>query len=146
MKRQTTLRAALTDDNLLGKALRGASWDGWRALLLGAMGEKLTADELEHYRRLTQRISPPAARVEEFWAIAGRRGGKSRAIAVLVSYLAALCDYRDKLVRGEKGVVLTLAPTQTQASIVLDYIGGILEESPILRRQVVKQTSETLEL
>jgi hypothetical protein len=146
MKRKTTLRAAITDDNLLGKSLPGESWDGWRALLLAAMGEKLTPPEREHYQRLTQRSEPPAARVEEFWAIAGRRGGKSRAIAVLVSYLAALCDYRDKLVRGEKGIVLCLAPTQMQAAIVLDYVAGILQESPILTRQIVKQTSETLEL
>src|SRR5262249_26530209 len=124
MKRQTTLRAALGDPNLLGKALQGESWEGWRALLLAAMGEKLAADELKHFQRLTQRTKSPSSRADELWVVAGRRGGKSRAIAVLVAYLACLCDYRGKLVRGEKGIVLCLAPTQMQAAVVLDYVAG----------------------
>ena len=34
MKSLTPLRRALTDPKLLGKALAGESWEGWRSLLL----------------------------------------------------------------------------------------------------------------
>jgi hypothetical protein len=146
VKPRTSLRTALSDGNLLGQALAGDSWSGWRALLLAALGEKLTDEERAHFRRLTQREHPPETGAEEIWCIAGRRGGKSRAIAVLICYLAALCDYRDKLSAGEKGIVLCLAPSQTQAGVVLDYIAGILRESPILAELIVRETSETIEL
>jgi hypothetical protein len=143
---QTSLRSALEDPRLLGDALPGDSWAAWRALLLAAMGEPLQPDELEHFRRLTGRENPPTQRIEEFWGIIGRRGGKSRAIAVLIAYLATLCDYRMKLSSGEIGVVLCIAPSQTQSQIVLNYIAGILEGSPILAQLIRKQTSETIEL
>jgi hypothetical protein len=51
------------------------------------MGETLTATEREAFRQLTGREREPGARVEELVAIVGRRGGKSRAIATLATYL-----------------------------------------------------------
>src|SRR3954468_12521636 len=126
MKPYTSLRQALADGNLLGDALVGESWAGWKAVLLAAMGEPLASDEREHFRRLTGRDEPPKQRVEELWVVAGRRGGKSRAIAVLITYLACLCDHRAKLVAGERGIVLCLAPSQMQAGVILAYISGIL--------------------
>jgi hypothetical protein len=79
--------------NLLGTALGGESWAAWRALLLAVMGEPLRPKELEPFRRLTERDTSPTERVSEFWAVIGRRGGKSRAIAALAVYLAGLCAY-----------------------------------------------------
>jgi hypothetical protein len=146
MKRETSLRKALSDPNLLGKALAGESWAAWRALLLAAMAEKLKPAELEHYSRLTGRSAPPPDRVSELWVIAGRRGGKSRAIATLLAYIGTLCDHRGKLTSGERGIALCLAPSQAQAGIVLDYVGGILRESPILKQLIVRETAETIEL
>jgi hypothetical protein len=146
MKRRTSLRTALSDSNLLGRALAGDSWAAWRALLLASMGEKLRPAELEHYNRLTGRTELPPDRVSELWVIAGRRGGKSRAIATLLCYIACLCDHKPKLVAGEKGIALCLAPSQAQATVVLDYVGGILRESPILKQLIVRQTSEAVEL
>jgi hypothetical protein len=132
MKPRTTLRKALSDPRLLGNAITGDSWAGWRSLLLAAMGEPLEPDELEHFRRLTGRQEAPAERVHELWAIIGRRGGKSRAIAVLCAYLATLTEV--KLDPGETGVVLCLAPSKDQASIVLGYLEGVLTQSPVLSR------------
>jgi hypothetical protein len=146
MKRRFTLRQALDDDNLLGRALPGESWSAWKTILIAAMGEKLESDELEHFRRLTGRAEPPTERVQELWAVVGRRGGKSRAIATMLAYLALLCDYRGKLVPGEIGVCLCLAPSQTQAGIVFNYVAGILHQSPILKKEIARETSETIEL
>src|SRR5262252_9736121 len=133
MKRRTSLRNALSDSNLLGRALDGESWAAWRALLLSAMGEKLKPAELEHYKRLTGRSEPPSERASELWAIVGRRGGKSRAIATLLAYIGTLCDHQAKLSSGERGIALCLAPSQAQATVVLDYCAGIINESPILK-------------
>jgi hypothetical protein len=38
MKPRTSLRAALEDPALLGKALPGDSWTAWRIILIAAMG------------------------------------------------------------------------------------------------------------
>src|SRR5215831_14186776 len=110
------------------------------------MGEDLKSDELETFCRLTEREQPPKERVSELVAVVGRRGGKSRAIATLLCYLACLIDYRPRLASGETGVALCIAPSQEQAKIVLDYASGILEASPILRQLVRRSTSETIEL
>jgi hypothetical protein len=37
--------------------------------------------------------------------ILGRRSGKTRAAAVLAVYLGILCDFSDRLVIGERGLV-----------------------------------------
>jgi hypothetical protein len=144
MKPRTSLRKALSDDRLLGNAIPGNSWAGWRALLLAAMGEPLEPDELEHFRRLTGSQDAPTERVDELWCVIGRRGGKSRAIAVLTAYLATLTTV--ELDPGETGVVLCLAPSKDQASIVLNYLEGLLRQSPVLSKLIRRQTSESIEL
>jgi hypothetical protein len=81
------------------------------------MGEQLTPEELKTFKQFTGRTEAPPQRVDELWCCVGRRGGKSRAMAVLATYLAGLCDYTDKLARGEKGVVLLLAPDMRLARL-----------------------------
>ena len=93
MNPRVTLRRALEDPELLGTALAGPSWLPWRSILLAAMGETLTPEELETFKRFTGRATPPTTRVDELWCCVGRRGGKSRAMAALATYLAGLCDY-----------------------------------------------------
>jgi hypothetical protein len=144
MKPRTTLRKALDDPRLLGNAIPGDSWAGWRSLLLAAMGEPLEPDELEHFRRLTGRQVPPTERADELWCIIGRRGGKSRAIAVLAAYLATLTTV--ELDPGETGVVLCLGPSKDQSNIVLNYLEGVLRQSPALSKLVRRRTSESIEL
>ena len=87
------LRAALSDPNLLGTAIAGDSWRSWRALLIAAMGEELSEDEREIFTKLTGREREPLQRVDQFAAVIGRRGGKSRAMATLATYIAGLCDH-----------------------------------------------------
>ena len=137
-----SMRKALEQPQLLGAELSGDSWKGWRVLLLAAMGEPLRTDEeLEIFARLTNRTRVPTARVEEFWGVVGRRGGKSKAMACLATYIAVLCDHRAVLSAGETATVLIIAPDTKQAGVTLNYISGYLDASPILR-QVVKTTDE----
>ena len=98
------------------------------------------------FTRLTSRARAPTARVEEFWGVVGRRGGKSKAMAALATYIAVLCDHRAVLSAGETATVLIIAPDQRQAKITLDYITGYLDASPVLRQVVKRQTTDSLEL
>src|SRR5262249_31784610 len=144
MKPRVSLRESLTDPALLGSALAGESWKPWRTLLIASMGEALTDEERTIFKQFTGREQEPGMRVDELAVIAGRRGGKSRALAVLAVYIAALCDH--PLVAGERGVLLLIAPDQKQARISLEYASAAFEFSPILAQLVERQNSDTIEL
>ena len=75
----------------------------------------------------------------------GRRSGKTRAAAILASYLAGLCDY-DDLAPGERAVVLVLSASLAQAKRAFDYIRGIFERVPVLRELVVGETADSIAL
>ncbi len=141
-----TMREALADPSLLGSALQGPSWEAWRALLIATMGEPLSEAELAIFREVTGRPEPPTSRVEEALFLIGRRGGKDRAASVLAAYLAALVDWSGVLAAGEQGLVLCIGPDQRQAKITRDYIGAVLDGSPVLAGMVANRTADTIEL
>jgi hypothetical protein len=140
------MRQALDDPMLLGNILSGPSWQHWRVMLIAAMGEKLTDDERAIFNKFTGRDYESGQRIEEAAFIIGRRGGKDRAASVLVTYLAACCDYRDVLAPGEKGLVLCLSADQRQGRITLDHIAANFEQSPSLAQLVTSRTADALEL
>jgi hypothetical protein len=142
VKPKISLREALQDPNLLD--MGDPSWLAWRSLLLATMGEPLEPEELEHFRKLTGRDQSPTEQVSEFWGVVGRRGGKSRSIAALAAYIGALCDHT--LSVGETGRVVIVAGDRSQAGIILKYVAGIIEASPILKGLVSRQTAEEIEL
>jgi hypothetical protein len=144
MTPKITLRKALGDKQLLGSALPGDSWSAWRTLLIAAMGEPLMDEERTTFTKLTGREREPLIRVEEAAFVVGRRGGKSKAMATLAAYLAGLCEH--DLVRGERGVVLCVAPDQRQAKITLDYCEATFTGSRILKQLIANRTADTLEL
>jgi hypothetical protein len=141
-----TMRRALSDRHLLGAALGGHSWLAWRVLLIAAMGEALTDEERTIFAKLTGREREPGERVDELWCIIGRRGGKSRAVAALLVYLATMVDYCALLVPGERGIVLCLARTQEQAQVVLEYVAGLIDNAPILAKMVIRRAADSLTL
>lgn len=146
MTPNVTMRTALADEALLGSVLKGSSWHPWRTVLTAAMGEALNDDERATFAKLTGREREPLRRVEEAAFVVGRRGGKSRAMATLACYIAGLCDHRDVLVPGERGVLLCIAPDQRQAKIALDYACAAFEASPILRQLIAGRTTDTVSL
>jgi len=110
------------------------------------MGEELREDERDIFSQLTGREHEPLQRVDQFAAVVGRRGGKSRATATLATYIAGLCDHSDALVPGERGVLLCVALDQRVAKIILDYAEACFERSPILKQLVAGRTADALEL
>jgi hypothetical protein len=144
MTPSVSLRKALADPHLLGSSLAGDSWHAWRTMLIAAMGEALSDEERKTFTKLTGRAHEPLECVEEAAFVIGRRGGKSKANATLAAYIAGLCTH--KLVRGERGILLCIAPDQRQATIILDHATAAFEDSPILSQLVANRASDTLEL
>jgi hypothetical protein len=144
--KSATMRRALTDDNLLVRAVPGPSWLGWRSILIAANGEALTDDEREAFAKLTGRAREPMEACEETYVIAGRRGGKSRAAALKAIYASCFTDYSNVLASGETGVVLCLSASQRQASVILGYVLGIMQDAPTLSSMIKSRTSDTISL
>src|SRR6185436_2158047 len=143
---RVALRKALSDPNLLGTAIAGDSWRPWRTLLIAAMGEPLYDDEREIFTKLTGCEREPLQRIDQFAAVIGRRGGRSKAIATVATYIAGLCDHTDALVPGERGVLLCVALDQRVAKIILGYAEACFERSPILKQLIAGRTADALEL
>jgi hypothetical protein len=146
-----SMRQALSNKKLLGKVfapslLRGDTWLVWRALLVAANGEALTDEERVAYLKLTGRQREPLERVDELVVVAGRRSGKSLAIATLICYVACLVDYSAVLVPGERGCVLCLSPTARQSNTILNFVVGILEDSPMLSTLIKSKTADSISL
>jgi hypothetical protein len=130
------MRDALESPALLADALPGESWALWRTLLIAAMGEALTEEERAAFHAVTGRESEPGELVEEFWAIVGRRGGKTRAAGTLAAYVGTLCDHGAYLAPGERGVIPILAASTYQAGKAFAHARGVLEASPELLHQI----------
>jgi hypothetical protein len=138
---------ALKDPNLLGAALGNLStWGKWRTTLKAAFGLKLTPKEMIDFHEVAGDREPPRRRVRELWAVLGRRSGKSRMAAAIATYLALLAGGREKLVKGEEGFVLVLAPSRDQAKLVHRYAKGFIDASPLLKAEVINETSDEIRL
>ncbi|HEY8124193.1 MAG TPA: hypothetical protein VIF88_02065 [Methylocystis sp.] len=146
MRPLVSLRTALEDENLLAPVMGGASREPMRALLLASQGEELTPTEMAHWRTLTGRACAPGLRAEECHIFAGRRSGKSSGVASLIVYASCLCDYSDRLSPGETGIALLIAENQKQARIMLNYVEGVLDSSPVLRKLVIGKTTHSIRL
>jgi hypothetical protein len=146
MKARVSMREALEAPHMLADALPGPSWASWRTLLIGLMGEPLSQAERQSFKLLTGRDAEPGELVDTFLCVAGRRSGKSRAMAVAITYLACLCDWSDVLALGERGVAMFLAPSERQAKTVYRYAAAIIDHVPLLAGLVESRTADTLSL
>jgi len=122
---------------LFDHTFSGPTWRAWRAWLCAVLGVPMAPDEWAVYARCTACQQPPTAACREVWTVAGRRAGKSRLAAFVAVFLAAVRTYR--LAPGERAVVLVIAPSRAQSSVILGYVGAMLEALPgavIARRTV----------
>jgi hypothetical protein len=139
-----SMREALRRPEYFGAMLAGNCWTNWRILLIAIAGEQLDDTEVEVFKGLAGRTGAPTEAVREFWAVVGRRGGKSRSMAVLAAWLAACRDYRSILAPGERGQLQVLSATRDQAGNLFNFITGIFEESRALRGLVESKTADML--
>lgn len=147
MSGKVAISDALTDANLLGAALGdGSTFLTWLAVLKAAEGLRLSRAERRVFDAIAGGRNPPRAKVREFWAIVGRRGGKSRIAAALAVFEAAFVDHSAKLAPGEIGFVLVLAASKSQAGVVFNYCLGFLQSSPVLAGMVESVTQDEIRL
>jgi hypothetical protein len=145
-RKLVSMRESLESPAYLGALLAGESWAAWRVLLIAIVGEALNEDERAIFAGLTGRDSEPLEPVEEFWAVISRRGGKTRAMAVLAAFLAACVDHRGSLAPGERGVIPLLAASVQQAASAFAFVEGVFAVAPNLKGLVDGATSDTLSL
>jgi hypothetical protein len=143
--RTVNIEQALRDPNLLGAALGDpATWATWIVVLRAMFGLPLDDKQLEIFHTVAGGRSPLTRRVRELWAIAGRRGGKSRIAALIACYIALFCKHR--LSPGETGMVLILAASVAQSRTVFGYVKAFLHKSPVLRKEIASETKEEIVL
>lgn len=142
---------AMTDEKLFGRtfrpgALRGDSWQPWRTFLAGLFGLPMDAESFATFQTHTGRDISPTEQFREAYCICGRRSGKSIIAALAATYLAAFRDYSDFLAPGEIGVLPIIAPDRKQCRVILNYIAGFFESSPMLRSKLSTRLKDSIEL
>lgn len=140
-----TITEAMDAPELFGDWFAGGSWDTWRSILRAAYHLPMTAADRTRFRAVAGDRKPPARRVKELWAIAGRRSGKDSVASLVAAHAALFGDY-SMLRPGERGSVICIAVDKMQAAIVQRYIAGYFASIPALQALVTRDTEGVLEL
>ena len=86
--------AALGDPDLFGGLFGAPSWEPWKAFLAALQALPMSEEHLALYRKHTGRSEPPTRPARYAELVVGRRGGKSRILALIATYLACVIDHR----------------------------------------------------
>jgi len=117
-----------------------------RAGLKAIYGLPLSASELDLFKQMSGLPEYPGREFSEVDINAGRRGGKSDKFASNIALFEACCR-EHKLSVGETGVVMIVSSElKRQSRIVFDYALGELQRSPVLRKLIMKVTSDEIAL
>lgn len=142
-----TLLDAIADPKLFKPFFKNpTSWLPWTAWICAAFGLPMSQEQLAIYRACTGRKDAPTQQMRELVLVIGRRGGKSRILALIAVWLACFHDYRQYLDEGELGVVQVLAADKEQARVILRYVKGFIKKVPMLARMIERDTNVGLEL
>lgn len=147
MSAQPTILEAIESAELFAPLLDGDSWDAWKAVLAAMFALPLNRKQRRHFAKLAGGRKPPKGPVQEFWAVVGRRGGKTFIAALIVCFLAAFWTPSRPLQPGEIPTVLLLACDRKQAAVAMGYCRGIFETVPLLAEMMDGEgTKDTLDL
>lgn len=141
-----SLLKVLADPNLFAPHFKGPSWDGWKAFLAALTAEPMDEATLAIYRQCTGRTEPPTAPFTEACLVVGRRGGKSRVLALVATYIAAFRDYDEYLAPGEVAMIAVLASNRSQARSIFRFVSGLLKAVAPLASLIVDETGEIITL
>jgi len=140
-----TIIEAMDSPELFRDWFSRGDWTAWKAFLAALFGLSMEDEAQAIYQRHTSREHLPSAAFNEAWCICGRRGGKSRIMALVATYLACFKDYRPYLAPGEIATIPLIAQDRKQARTLARYVSAFLEV-PMLARLVIRQSSEAFEL
>lgn len=141
-----TILDVMDDPDLFGPFFKGASWYAWRVFLAALFALPMDDAQSDIYRALTGRAAPPATPFSEAELVVGRRGGKSRILALIATYLAIFRVYDEYLAPGEVATVAVIAADRKQARTIFRYTMGLLNAVPSLEKKIQDQTSDTITL
>jgi hypothetical protein len=137
---------AMRDPRLLGASFRGASWASWHVLAKIISGELLNEDEFALFCQCTGRTRLPDKPPRRLYLLVGRRGGKSRFLAALAVWAAALAaEWRTLMAPGESAVCALIGRDKRQAQVLRRYADGLLQ-APLLAGEIERTTQERVEL
>lgn len=122
------------------------TYAAWFAFLAALFGLPMTSEQLEIYRRHTNRQEPPSKAQREAWLVIGRRGGKSFVMALVAVYLACFFDYRQYLSPGERATVIVIAADKKQARVIMRYVRALLNGIPMLKAMIENDTTNGVDL
>lgn len=125
------------------------TWNRWLVALRCLYGLPVTKSQnVKLVRECTGRDASklPPDGFQTCLFLVGRRGGKSRSSAIIAAFEAALSGREKLLSTGERGLVVCVAPSKQQAGIVLGYLKGLFESTPLLQNEIVQQTRDGLVL
>jgi hypothetical protein len=137
---------ALADKDMFKGMFDDPSWTPWQAFLEALWALPMSEAHLALYRRHTGRSEPPTKPARYGELVVGRRGGKSRILALIATYLACVLDHRAHIVPGETPVVAVIARDRTQARVILSYIRGFIREVPLFAELLEEELAESLRL
>jgi hypothetical protein len=141
-----SLAAALRSPELFAASFSGGSWRSWHVVAKIISGESLDDAELALALKCTGRTKLPARPPRRLYLLIGRRGAKSRFAAAAALHAAIATNWRSVMAPGETPTVLLLAVDRAQAAICRNYAMGLIEASPMLRDEVVRETGDVIGL
>lgn len=146
MNAAVTFTEAWSDPSIFGGMFKDpATWKPWLVFAKVLFGLALAPDELALFQECTGRDTAPDKRQSEAWLIVGRRGGKSRFLALVAAFLAAFCDWSAFLAPGERAVIVIIAADRKQARAIWGYLVAFLSID-LLDGLIVRETADEIEL
>src|ERR1700733_9073880 len=135
---------ALDDPALFRDHFRGNSWQAWRAFLSALFAAPMDEEAHAISTRHTGRQEVPTEAFKEAALIIGRRGGKSRMLALVATFLACFHDYSPYLAPGEVATIAVIAADRRQARSIFRFTLGLLNAVPMLANMIEAETAETI--
>jgi hypothetical protein len=141
-----TLLDCINDPELFAPFFKGDTWKAWLVFLRALFAEPPASDDdLATYRACTGRTVWPLSAFTETALVIGRRGGKSRVLALIATYLA-LREYDQHLAPGEAATIAILAADRSQARVIFRFVIGLLKKIPMTAAMIVSADAETIVL
>lgn len=137
---------ALSDPDLFLGMFDAPSWSPWKVFLKALQALPMDEADLATYRHHTGRTSPPAKAARYAELVVGRRGGKSRILALIATYVGCALDHSRYIVPGETPVIAIIAKDRDQAKVIKNYIVGFMREIPAFADMIDDELAETVRL
>lgn len=137
---------AFWDDKVFGNCFpekHKGSWKNWLVFLKAIYGIQMNKGEFKIYQECTERRFESKEGYDSFFAIVGRRGGKSRIVSLIAAYEAVFGKWKKHLAPGQTAHIFIMGRDKDQAKNVFAYIRAFLGNFQDL---IKNEKVETIEL